>query len=740
MRFFPNQNIPESKKDQTTSEGRQWAKEVGDYAEYLIELRRVENERITKAMDRYNGDSDPKSVQWLTQYYGKKYKSKYRAYRQFRTKLELMLGEFLKRPLAGTVQTINLSAQEAKASALNTLKGAAVAKDEINELRGMGLNILEGMPVPESEEDEKRVSMSVKDTQETIMQIIINNQIVDNRLQFLIYKNFRDIFFAGRCHAVTTINQEGDAVTERIDPRDAIFEEIEDDDFLKRSRVKGRIYPMTINEILAKYGPRMDDSQKRLVEQMRENPDKYTELSRGRVRIINNQAVIDVMHINWKSQRKEYYKLSPKTKSQSEIGSPDDKFEIELQAEAYEKAIENNPNHYEGQEIKTKYREDEWEMTRIGGLIDVDVQRKKFQMRRMDSPAYIYDTSYTGYLHNTINGRRVTLCEIGENIDMGIDVVTYQIFRDIAKFKGKAIFYDRSYTPKGTTIEKVMYGIAESGYVDVSSSAFLNDGGRDVDITTMLKEIDLGLSSSFGPLVQFRNELINMLDRLTGINESREGAAPASATVTNNQQNLTSSRNITAFYFYGIDMYTEELLTKVCESTKVSWAFYKIEKGKQILGIDKWNLLEVTQELGYRDYSFKIQDGSKYAALQEDIKGIAQAAINSGEIRLVDYYKMRMAETFAEQRNILENGWKIVKETAAKQQQMANESNERMNQAKIEAGLTNMREDREDRQGHEGEMKVLQGDIDIKKENTKAFNKMHENKQKSDDKVFEEKK
>lgn len=740
MRFFPDQNIPESQKDQSTATGRQWAKEVGDYGEYLIELRRAENERITKAMDRYNGDSEPKSTQWLTQYYGKKYKAKYRAYRQFRTKLELMLGEFLKRPLAGVVESINLSAQEAKASALNVVKGAGAAKDEIEQLRGMGLNILEGMPIPESEEDEQKVSMSVKDTQETIMQIIINNQIVDNRLQFLIYKNFRDIFFAGRCHAVTTINQDGDAVTEWFDPRDAIFEEIEGDDFLKRSRVKGRIFPMTINEILAKYGPRMTDDQRRIVEQMKENPDKFTETSRGKVRTLNGQAVIDVMHLNWKSQRKEYYKMSPKTKSQSELGEPDEKFEIELRSESYERAIEKDPNHYAGQEIKIKYLEDEWEMTRIGGIIDVDVQRKKFQMRRMDSPAYIYDTSYTGYLHNTVNGRRVTLCEIGENIDMGIDITTYQIFRDIARFKGKALFYDRSYLPKGTSVEKVLYDIAERGFVDMSSSAFLNEGGRDVDITTMLKEIDLGLSSSFAQLVQFRNELINMLDRLTGINESREGTAPASTTVTNNQQNLRSSINMTAFYFYGIDMYTEELMTKVCEATKVSWAFFKIEKGKQILGLDKWNLLEVSQELGYRDYSFKIQDGSKYAALQDEIKGIAQTAINAGEIRLVDYYKMRMAETFAEQRNILENGWKIVKETALRQQQANNESQERISQQKSEANLQIAREDREDRQGHEGDMKVLQNELDIKKEGAKAFNKMHEQKQKTDSQLFEEKK
>ena len=166
--------------------------------------------------------------------------------------------------------------------------------------------------------------------------------------------------------------------------------------------------------------------------------------------------------------------------------------------------------------------------------------------------------------------------------------------------------YDLAALPKNKTVETIMREAVDDGFITFNSMAAGNIGNRNLDLQHMFQQFDLGFSDSFPQLIALQNNILQTLDKITGINENREGQIAASSTVTNAQGAIQASRTITEPLFYQMQLFVEKAMTCIVEATKVSWAFYKTEQGEQILGTERYNFMKVTKELGYRDYGVLI--------------------------------------------------------------------------------------------------------------------------------------
>ena len=168
--------------------------------------------------------------------------------------------------------------------------GAMMAKKEIEELKDKaGVDLMEGAPIPESEDDPLWEAMSPKDKQEVIMQIIVDEQIKSLKLIKKFGECFRDARIAAKCFAKIEINQDGDVDLVRIDPLDFIYEEIDGDDFLEKSPIKGCRTRMPLHEILRRY--ELTQKQRDLLYAIQENPDPYIRRSGGML-TQNNQGIM----------------------------------------------------------------------------------------------------------------------------------------------------------------------------------------------------------------------------------------------------------------------------------------------------------------------------------------------------------------------------------------------------------------------------------------------------------------
>ncbi len=713
--IFPSQTIFQHLKTPA------WCSLHLDYAKQLLGNGNLAKQEMDNHYKSFNGIKRAGSYKYLLNTHGKANRLDFISYRSGTTKLNLMQGEFLTRPLQMTVVTTNREAKSAKMEQVEFTTGAMIARKELMEIKDKaGVDVMEGMPIPEDENDPLWEKMSVKDKEEVIMQIIIDEQVKSLDLKEKFAANLLDCAITSVMFGKIERNDRGETTYINIDPRDAIYEEIKGDPHLEKSPLKGARTWLPIHEILRRY--RLNPTQIALVEAIGNSPDNYysDSIKQGPN---GSGLVAEVIHIEWISSMPIYYQKIKKTATQLALDPSEEYLYINLDTEKYEK----NKEHWdakEGVEIVVKYAQDLWEATRIGGLkeLEVNCQRAIFQMRKVDNPAYVIDSSYVGYLFNTVDGKRISLYQQLENWSNIFDITMYQILKDINKFKGKVLGYNKATLGKTQTIKGIQYDMVNDGFVTYDTSASGNAHGRDVSLNNILQQMDMGLSDSFASLIQFKNDVLLMMDRMTGISENREGQIAASATATNTNSAIQASRTITEPFFYGVYSFIDRTLMKIIESTKITWAFYKIEEGEQILGVDKFKFLRVTQELGYKDYGVHLQDAGKYAEVQQFMREQMMASLNAKEIRPEDALAFAWSETAIEQRQILREGWSKIKELEAQANQANNENAMAMNDKNLQVQVEIANADREDKQAFRLEEINAQADADIRVNNNSSSN------------------
>ncbi len=721
--LYPRQDIPLKDKNE------QWLRSHLDYAEPVLMYGNNARSRMSRLFLGYNGIKVKGSLDWLTKRYGETDKATYIAYRLGRTKIDLLHGEWLKRPLAATVTTINSEAMTEKMAQYDRMVGAMIAKDEIEAIKKhTGVDLMEGVQIPQDEEDPVWKKMSFKDKAEDMMQIILDNQVKELDLKKKIGESFKHCEITNYAFGQIERTETGDIEYWTIDPRDAIFEAIEGDDYMEKSPIMGCRKWLPVHTVLMKY--KLTDAQREQLETARKNPSAWTGQTgsgRGFMRDFNGQLEVAVLHIVWKSVTPSYYKIVPKTPNQLELEPETDSFRLELDPIKYE----NNKDYHDKMVakgeyvIETKWREEEYEATRIGGIIDINMRPTYFQKHSTDKPSHVLSSTYVGYVHGRTDGVVVSLQQVIENFENIYDILMYQILKDVVRAKGKVIVLDRAGLGILEKLDGVIHKITNDGVLDIDSAQAGQNGSR-YNPNDIIKTIDLGLSDNFSFLVALRNDIRNELNLITGINENRMGITPASSTATAQQSDISNSRTITEALFYGFSGFTKRVMQQIVNASAISWAFYKVEKGEQILGSDKFNFLQVTKDVGYRDYGVFIEDGSAYMEISQKIDAVMQLAINAKTIDTMDVMNVMLAETLSQKKAFLREAMERMNAIAQQQQEANNQAQAQMQQAQLDQQLQIHQEEREDIQRQQSEIVELQGQVQMMVDDNKAKNNMHE--------------
>lgn len=720
---FPRQDILQSEKTP------EWMARHLSYAEGLLKTYNQVRTRMTRLLNVYNGVKDPLSIQWITQRYGTQDKSPFIAYRLGRTKIDLLHGEWLRRPLVSTVQTINSQSVMNKQRQYDLMRGAMLMRDEVETVKNVaGVDVMNGVQIPQDETEFEK--MSFKDQCEDIMQLIINSQVKKLDAKQKIGEAFKYLEITNYCGAKIEMDEKGKINLWPLDPRDCIFEAVQGDDYAEKSPIRGCRLSLPVHMILMRY--ELTKEQRDTLENARSNWQKYVGadgLSRGYMNYVNGELLCDVIHIEWDSVTAMYQKEVPKTESQMQLDSSTSTLTFDMDAAKYEgnKDFYDKKATKEGWTIVTKFMEEQYEATRIGGLIDIDM-RKVPKKRSIDNPSSILSSSYVFYVHGRMNGTTVSLQQLMENYDNLYDIVRYMLNRELAKSKGKILAIDRAAIGAKDKIVEQLHRMVNDSVIEYDSSAAGNISGKQLDPQILFKQFDLGLSDSFPYLIQFKQDLVNEINLITGITDNRMGITAASSTATAQQSDISNSRTITEALFYGFDGFTKRVIQQIVNKSAISYAFYRTEEGEQILGSERFTFLQNNLvELAYKDYSVDIESGSLYAELSQKLDTLMQISLNAKELRTMDAMNVMLAETLAQKRQFLVSGWQEVQKLAQEQQQAEMQAQNQMQQQQLQTQLQIAQENREDMQASKiDEINTkTQGQILI--DNNKANNDMHLN-------------
>jgi hypothetical protein len=622
----------------------------------------------------YNGVLSQGDYKYITEQYGLTYPARLVNYPIITPKIDLLIGEELRRPIDMKVTTVNKSAVIRKHDHKVGLMMKSLLQDFHNEIKEqMNVDVLgegEGMPVPEDIETYMKYNYRemIEETAQDGLEYVANRY----NLKDVFKEGFRDLLVTSKEFYKTSI-QNGDPYVRRIDPRNIIFDSSSHSDYLDDASWVGEERWLSINEINDEFKDDLTKEDLLELDKMRNlyaggdlnnynSSFQWVEVGHG------EETRIRVVTAEWKSLRAIKFKVS------------ENKYDPQR---PFRKIVSDTYKKRKGDKIETKWVDDIWEATKIGGKILVKSRRRNNQVRSIDEPGKT-PLSYVGCVKGNTTGSSASLVDLLDNIQMLYNIVIYQIELAMARSGGKAVVYDVSQLPTnvGMDIQQVLYHLKTDGIIPINSK----DEGNQMSSFNQFQQIDFTLSQSVQQLINLKVMLEEMAGQISGVSRQREGAVGQYEYVGNVQRSVVQSATITESWFYSHGEVKQRVLERLCNLMKVAWAGGK--KAGMILGDGAYKFLNVMPDIALQDFGVYVGDSGKDDSMKQVVQQLSQAALQSGTIDLLGVIKVLRADTMTEAEKVLEQAMTEMQkqqEVAMEQQQQAQQAAAEAEQAKFQA-------------------------------------------------------
>jgi len=677
---------------------RRAAEDAIDFGVEVYQNRSDLRTRFRKNFNAYNGIYDPRDIEWVTKSTGKLSKVRFVRYKLGRTKIKTLRNEYAQLPLDHVITTINPEAKNKKVQKYLDAYGRSIAKPVIDELRQAGMNLYGGMPIPSEEEFSQQTIENFKLENEIIMNIISKFKIERENLKEKLTLNFFHNVECSEVFGKVEKGIDGTMVYRPINPENAIFLETDDSTMLERTPIVGEVRKMYFEEIVKEFKLSKEELEK--IREYNQDPS----LINGHCEKYKNRVLFYVYIFQWRGYKYIREKISkpansdvPYRKILTDQYYNDNRKQIDkdIQKGKYEVVSIKDETIYQGCRVGSCYfgiKENEYVIKQKIGKGIIKTQ---------------YD--YIGGVFDSINGTRISLQEIVSELENSYDTIRWQISREVNKLKGSKLLYDLAYIPKKKLLRDVIHEANEDNLIVYNTASEGNDFGLDAPNAgnAGIREIKLGDGQILSYLINAAIDIENLMDKVTGINEARQGLEKATTTATTSTNNLQSSRTLTYDYFYFINNYEKILLERWIEKTKLNFEEFESGMYDMLLSEEQISYMKNTKELSFASYGVVMTDGRLSSAVKERLFEVFMQEVNSQGVHSSDIAKFYMSSSIYEAISILDNAKKRI--TAAAQQQ--NAQAEQIQAQQFEQQRQLAMEDREDRQQHEKDKIILQGEI-----------------------------
>lgn len=670
-----------------------------DYAELQYNSRGVRRERIKKLYDAYNGVIDEAEIDSIVKATGKKSKTKYVKYRLGRSKLKQLHGEFLEINLTPQVFSVNPEAKNEKMEKYKERLGMALGKPYIEKAREMGFDVYSGYNIPDRDEPSYWTAENFKLANEIIIQDIIIDKLTTGKLKSVFYQNFIDLTIGAEVFGKVERDANGVDTYRYIPISLALYEEEVFDPLLKRSPYMGEVRKLYPHEILTNPEFKLDTLQKSKIKEWSEGYFD-SEVGEGHQERKGTHPVVPVYTIQWKGLDPVYIKTSPAKGS-------DVPYKHVLSTKYYNENKKKIASDVKAGKytMESFYQEVVWTASKLGKDIYTKATKEEDVIQRLrDNGKLTADFDYSGLLFSTVDGMRVSVQEIIYELEMIYDNIRFQINKELRKIRGSSLLYDKAFLPKGKLVSDIIHDISEDGVVTYNSSAEGNTSGMEAESNkTGIGSVDFGESQSIVILLNQAIDIERVMDRVTGMNENRQGLSKASSTATANINNIEASRSMTYDLFYFMNMYIEDVLIKLAEKTKLNKTTFGEDQRYFIYDQDSIAYMMSTKDLDKDNYGVSITDGKRERDVIQKLEMMFPQEINAGLLTSKDVAKFMMESNFTRALKILDEARTRLEEVRMKEIQAAQEG--KMQETQMKKQVAD--EDREDGQMHDKEMEII---------------------------------
>lgn len=654
VKSMPRMLLPEKDKDV------KWVESMIDYiVGYLTDSSgslTLNRYKDIRNYNMYNGQIHLNDYEYLTEQYGTTYPARLVNYPIIQPKIDLLLGEELRRPLDSKVSTINKEAVNRKEDYKVMLEMNKLLRTIHEEIKGeTGFDIeMEGDQIDIPEDIDKYMRYNYKEAVEEAAQDGLEYLLNEQGLKEVFKNGFRDLLVTGKeFYKCEIVNKNPTA--RRVDPRSIVYDVNDESEFLDQAQWIGEERFLTPNEILDEYRFDLDKDQVAEIVELSQ-VGSYEQINKYNTNMFNwiewekgAGVRVRVVTVEFKALREVRYKVSPNKHN------PDEPFR-KILPESYKAKPKD--------EIESVYIDDVWEGTKIGGVVVTRARRRPNQVRSIDDAGHT-PLSYVGCIRNNQSGTPISLVDVMRNVQMLYNIVMYHIELTLARAGGKSVVYDVSQMPSniGMDMQTVLYHIKNDGIIPINSR---DEGGQTASFN-QFSQVDFTLSNSVQQLVNLKLMLEETAGQMSGVSRQREGAVGQYEYVGNVQRSVVQSATITESWFHIHNEVKKSALARLCNLMKLAWQGGK--KAASILGDGSYSIINIMPDIALQDFGVYVGDSGKDDSMRQSIQQLSQAALQSGSISLLDVIKVLKADTFTEAETVLEQGMDAMRQMQEQQQQ-----------------------------------------------------------------------
>ena len=675
-----------------------------DMIDFAVDTWFSRNNALEKIKDRelhYNGDYKTEAIAYIEKSTGKQSKTKFIPFHLARNKMNLLIGEYKRLPFNFTIHAVNPDAKNRKLEDFEKLYGLSLAKSEIDSLREMGFNIFNGVDIPSKDDQKFWNPESYKTKDEKILNTILKVKVPHIFLKLKLASNFEDLGLNAETHGRIFKNSEGIIDYESISAEDAIYLESKNDFFCLNSPFKGQRKKMFYGEIIKQY-----DLKKAQAKKLREVSDTaHDEYDQYAVDHVSSNGVLyNVFIVQWYARREIVEKvvtLPDGLKQRKIIGAKTWK----KNKKKLEKAAESGKFELVKHDDWTVY-----EGVRVGKSLYINIEEKTENIKRQyNTHQWTVHMDYITGLMGTRMGKRLSKYDIMMHLDEVYDSTRFNLNREIGSLIGNTLGVDEAYLPRGKNVSDLVHEAKEDKMIVINSAADGNQGATEgIPGQFPLREMRLGDGTILQTLVNVCMDIERLMDRISGITESRQGVEKASTTATANQNNLQSSRSQTYDLFDFMEEYSRVVVEMLAEKTKLNWAEISSGGYDKVMSDSDHHFMKVTKDIMMKSYGAVVSPSQKEEQVKQGMFELFLNEINAGAIHTSEVARFQMADSFVDAVDILENAKKRIDQQNREQmmQQSQNKQQENVTKQKLRDA------EREDTQQHDKEMEQLKGQIE----------------------------
>lgn len=695
----PRQAIPLKKKLNKGEEGKQWRKDnvdyfapvdigIGDTDSYISNLYKLAQGHLVP--EQYTYITNPQNTNQHTESKGarsRNYPARLRNYDIITPKINLVMGEFIKRYISPQVIAVNSDIKEVREQVEYELKSQQLDQVAINALNETVDTGYESKEV-QSQESIKAQAQSIKDIKSITGANALRYIEIHQELRQKLRKAFYNFLVTYQTYSYRDVEDE-DVIYKVISPHYGHNTMSSEVDFGEDGESASVTFEMTLSEIIDKFGDELTKEELQQLEEVhqgihpRSKRDNFSSEEAlmssleesgafGNNRWINKNNKYLVDYVNWKSIHDSYM-----------ISGTD------IFGEEYSFEVDEDFIFREDETVKKRKVNQTWEGWRIRLLdgIYLGIRPVPFQRGTFNNPGKckLLINFRTGI---DSNARPKSLVEKLIPYQHRYNAVHWQLEKMMNRFKGSILLVPYSLTLD----EEDMDMFDQMYYADADGNFFVDDSTpQKKSSLSNVRFLDDNVGKYIMELYQILDAINKEAEDVIGVSPQRRGDIKTSAGKSVTDSAIVRSSLITEEIFTEFEEFMQRDFQCLLDLSKFAW-----KNGKKARFVDPsinrdifLNVVgEQYQELEYAVYA---TNHGEYRERLEKIRAQSQAlAQNAAAQKPSLLVSLESTDNIEELQRIMEHHERDFMERS----QMQAEQEQAQQQAKVEAEQANKDADR----------------------------------------------